>query len=201
MANALISAIDSALRARQRILEYSDRPNCIFRMHVAAAASDITLSDATRIEAGSRLVNLHLWNERIPPFPDRGPTLSWARGLCHDFEISLGELAAFIACHPALDDVVAIAGNLVLSSPQKAQLLENLAARYGFVRAIDSGSRSASQRLHQLGENILISMIVISFNPAAFRIDFLRRNRLQVYLHRAELMRRFGRRRKIDPSD
>jgi hypothetical protein len=197
MINALFSSIDKALRARQGIFEYSDSPHCIFRMHVASSASDVVLADGTRLPAGSRLVNLHLWNERLPPFPDRGPTLAWARRMCCDFEISLGELAAFIANRPALDDVVAIAGNLVLSSPQRSQLLGNLAARYGFVRAVEpAGSRSASQRLHLLGENILISMIAISCNPAAFRTDFLIRDRLPVYLHRAELMRRFGSRQR-----
>jgi hypothetical protein len=68
-----------------------------------------------------------------------------------------------------------------------------LAQRYGFVCAVELASnRSISEALHLFGENILISMIVISCNPAALRADCFRRDRVPVYLHRSELMKRFG---------
>jgi len=193
MLNALVSTIDRALRDRQGIFEYTDCPHCMFRLHVASIARDIALVDGTQLSAGSRLINLHLWNEHIPPFPSQGPTLRWARGICDGLEISLRELAAFVASHPAFEDIVAIGGNLLFVSTRQADLVTHLAARYGFVRSVDSvPNRSMSQRLHLLGENILISMIMMSQNPAALRRDFLRRDNKPVYLHRGELMRRFG---------
>jgi hypothetical protein len=193
MLTPLVSMIDKTLRARQGIFEYSNCPRCIFRVHIAAAKGEIALSDGTRLSAGSRLINLHLWNEHVPAFPSDGPTLGWARRLRYDLETSLGELAAFVASRPALEDIVAVGGNMVFGSTQQTQVVAHLAARYGFVRAVDPAPRGTiSQRLHVLGENILISMIVISYNPAAFRADCFRRDRVPVYLHRTELMRRFG---------
>jgi hypothetical protein len=193
MLNALVSVIDKTLRARQGIFEYSHCPNCIFRAHVAAAARDIALSDGTCLAAGSRLINLHLWNEHVPPFPDRGPTLGWARRMRYDIEISLRELAAFVADDRGLADITAIGATTMFASARQAQLVAQLAARYGFVRALDTpAGRSASQALHRFGENILISMIVVSHNPAALRADCFRRDRVPVYLRRDELVRRFG---------
>jgi len=98
MLNDLVSLIDRRLRAR----EYSICRHCIFRVELVAAASDIALSNGTRLSAGSHLINLHLWNEHIPPFPPEAPALGWARRMCNDLEASLDGLAAFVANNPAL---------------------------------------------------------------------------------------------------
>jgi hypothetical protein len=193
MLNALVSAIDKTLRARQGIFEYSDCPRCIFRVHVGVATTDIALSDGTALSAGGRLLNLHLWNEHVPPFPDQGPTIGWARRMCQDLEISLRELASFIASNPALDDIEAVGGKMVFGSTEQGHAVAHLAERYGFVCAVElAPKRSISQALHRLGENILISMIVMSRNPAALRADCFSRDRVPVYLRRHELMKRFG---------
>jgi len=82
---------------------------------------------------------------------------------------------------------------MVFVSTEQTELVTRLAARYGFVRAVDpTPNRTLYQRLHLFGESILISMIVMSQNPGALRSDFLRRDNVPVYLHRNELMRRFG---------
>ncbi|WGR93926.1 hypothetical protein MTX26_30695 [Bradyrhizobium sp. ISRA443] len=189
----LVSIIDSALRAGQGIFEYSNCPRCVFRLQLAAVTCDIVLTDGTCLCAGSRLINLHLWNEHLPPFPAQGPTLGWARRMCRDFETSLEELATFVASNPALEDITAVGGKMMFGSTEQTQLVAHFAERYGFVRALDvPRSSSIAERLHLMGENILVSLIVISHNPAAFRLDRLRRDRVPVYLHRAELLKRFG---------
>jgi hypothetical protein len=191
--SAFVSMIDRTLRLRQEIFEYSDCPRCVFRVQLATASCDIALADGTFIYAGSRLINLHLWNEHVPPFPPQGPTLGWARRMCRDCETSLEELAAFIASNPALADVVAAGGKMMFGSTAQTELVAQFAERYGFVHAIDTAARhSMAERLHLVGENILISMIVISHNPAALRTDWLRRDRVPLYIRRSELLRRFG---------
>jgi hypothetical protein len=193
MLNTLVSIIDRALRARQRIFEYSDRPNCVFRIELTTLPCDIALSDGTRLSAGSRFISLHLWNEHLPPFPARGPTLGWARRMCREFEMSLEELAAFIDNNAALEDVIAVGGKMMFGSTDQIELVAHFAGRFGFVRSIDPApDHSIAERLHAIGENILISMIVIARNPGAFRADLFHRDRVPVYLRREELMRRFG---------
>ena len=198
MLNMLVSIIDGALRARQNIFEYSNSPHCVFRIQVGPAPCDIALSDGTHLSAGIRLINLHLWNEHIPPFPVQGPTLGWARRMCRNLEGSVEELAAYLANNPALDDVAAIGGKMMFGSTEQTELVAHFAERHGFIRAIDPApDHSIAERLHLLGENILVSMIVIAHNPAAFRTDLLHRDRVPVYLHRAELMRRFGAQQRL----
>lgn len=193
MLNTLVSVIDKTLRARQGIFEYCDCPRCIFRVNVGTLTHETILSDDTRLCAGSRIINLHLWNEHVPPFPDQGPTIGWARRMSQDLEISLRELAAFVATHPAFDDVGAVGGKMVFGSTEQTQAVAHLAERYGFVYAVEhAANRTISQTLHSFGENILISMIVISRNPGALRADCFSRERVLVYLHRDELLRRFG---------
>jgi hypothetical protein len=87
---------------------------------------------------------------------------------------------------------------VTFGSSEQTQLVTHVAERYGFVRVVDPArSHSIADRLHLVGESILISLIVISHNPAAFRTDCFRHNRIPVYLPRAELMRRFGAREEI----
>ncbi|MGH6777492.1 MAG: hypothetical protein ACRECL_05730 [Bradyrhizobium sp.] len=195
MLNALVSIIDRRLRANQGIFEYSTCPHCIFRLQLAPSARRIALADGTNVSAGGRLIQLHLWNEHVPRFPARGPTIGWARRIRCDLEMSLQELATFVASRPTLADVTTIEANITFGSSEQTRLVANLAARYGFVRTAESArGYSILEALHLLGENILISMIVMSHNPAALRADCFRRSRVRVYLHRAELMRRFGKR-------
>ena len=89
---------------------------------------------------------------------------------------------------------------MMFGSTEQADLVAHFAERYGFVRAVDlAPDHSIAERLHLVGENILISMIVIARNPAAFRADLFHRGRVPVYLHRAELMKRFGPSEKTAP--
>jgi YkoP-like protein len=202
MLNTLVWLIDKALRARHEIVEYSNRPRCLFRIQVAQTTCDISLADGTSLSAGSRVIYLHLWNEHIPPFPATGPTLGWARRICRDFEKSLEELAAVVANSPALEDVTAIGGKMMFGSTEQIQLVAHFAQRFGFVHAANPApSHSITEWAHLMGENILTSMIVISRNPAAFRADYLRRDRVPLYIHRAELLKRFGAREKAASVD
>src|SRR6185437_17170231 len=112
MLNALVSAIDRRLRARQGIFEFSTCPHCIFRVQLAASARRIALADGTNLPADGRLIQLHLWNEHVPRFPARGPSISWARQIRSDLEMSLQALATFLGSRPSLADVRTLEANM-----------------------------------------------------------------------------------------
>ncbi len=48
------------------------------------------------------------------------------------------------------------------------------------------------RRLLRFGENVLISLMVLARNGVALRIDTLARSRVQVFLSRRTLMRRYA---------
>jgi hypothetical protein len=189
---AVLDALDSRLRRRQGVFEYTHRPNCLFRIQLITNCDDIFLSDGAHVRPGDRLISLHMWNEQFPAFPAAGPTLAWARRFNRAFDISLRELAHFLDVRRDLDDVTAICGNMSFEPAERSAQLARFVSRFGFEKIAVPASRSFRQRMHWFGENILISMIVLAHNATAFRADTLRRDRTIVFLSRQTLQRRYG---------
>jgi hypothetical protein len=189
---AMVTALDDRLRLRHGVIEYTHRPDCLFRIQFVASNDDYVLSDGTCVRAGARVANLHVWNEQFPCFSGKGPTLGWARRVNQAFDISLRELSYFLEARRDLDDVIAISANMTLEPAERSDQLVRFVARFGFERIAATNSRSFRQQMHWFGENILISMMVLARNAAALRADTLRRDRTLVFLSRRELRRRYG---------
>jgi hypothetical protein len=189
---AVVAALDDRLRLRHRVIEYTNSPDCMFRIQLVTSEDDYVLSDGTCVRAGDRLVKLHVWNEQFPCFTEKGPTLAWARRVNHAFDRSLRELAGYLEDRREFDDIVAISANLSLEPAERSGQLVRFVGRFGFERIAAASSRSFRQQMHWFGENILISMMVLARNAAALRADTLRRDRTLVFLSRRELRRRFG---------
>jgi hypothetical protein len=189
---ALLEALDDRLRTHHGVIEYSRSPDCLFRIGVIANSEPSVTADGTRVRAGDRLIELHLWNEHVPQFPRRGPNLGWALRVSRAFDASLRELHRYIETNAELRDVVALRGNMTFGGSARGAQLSRLAARYGFEPVAAPPRRSRWQRLHRFGENILISLVVLARNAAALHADTLWRDRTMVLLTRQALQRRYG---------
>jgi hypothetical protein len=189
---ALLAPLDRYLRVRQRVLEYSGARTCILRIQLLSSAADVGLTDGTRLRRGERFIDLHLWNERVPAIPKRGPTLQWARQMNRYFAESLRDLAAYLAARPALDDVRAIRVNMSLGPAARGDQIARIVARYGFERVAAPRPRTLAERMHRLGENIFVSLLVLASNSRALKADTLRRDRTLAYLSRRSLERLHG---------
>jgi hypothetical protein len=188
----MVAALDDRLRLRHGVIEYTNSPECLFRIQLASSADDYVLSDGTCVHSGERIANLHVWNEQFPCFAEKGPTLAWARRVNQAFELSLRELARFLDGRHDLDDVAAICAKMSLGPVERSAQLVRFVSRFGFERIAAANSRSFRQQMHWFGENILISMMILARNAAALRADTLRRDRTLVFLSRRELRRRYG---------
>jgi hypothetical protein len=190
-----VFGLDRWLRRRQGVFEYTGNPSCIFRIQRAQADECLTLSDGTEIAPGDTILNLHLWNEHMPPMGTDGATVSWARELCHRIEVSMLELARYLAECPELDDIKGVRGDMRLGTAEQSAQLARLAARYGFEAIAEAvgADNFSSGSLHRLGENILIFLLVLATNPVAVGAPVLRRDHKLVYLSRSALTRRYGR--------
>lgn len=189
---ALVGVLDHHLRRRQGIIEYTDSPDCIFRMQVLSSDQDVLLSDGTRVRPGDRIIELHFWNEQLPTVRQIGSALTWARHMAKCAEISMRELARHLASRADLKDVRAVRGNLSLGSADRSNQIARLVSRYGFERIPPASPMKLTERVHRLGENILISMLVLARNASALRTDTLWRGRVRVYLSRRALEQRYG---------
>jgi hypothetical protein len=180
--------LDTWLRRRQGIYEFSTDPRCLFRIGIGPSDRALTLGDGTQIEPGDPIVMLHLWNEHIPPMGLRGPTVAWARRMSRAGHLSLRELARYMQQHPELDDVAAICGDMHLGSARQAEQFTRIVSRYGF-EPVDEGEAETSGALHRVGKNILVMLLVAATNPVALRSTFLRRRHRRVFMSRAVLAR------------
>jgi hypothetical protein len=191
LAQALF-ALDAILRRRQAVFEYTSHPSCIFRIEITTSRRALTLRDGTRLDKGQRVARLHFWNEHVPPLPAKGATIRWARHLQRDIATSLYELADYLSSRRDLDDVAAVCGDVPNGTESKTRQIAHIMAYFGFETFLEEQPLPIMERLHRLGENILISLIVLAKNTAALRLDTLKRVRVPIYLSRAMLERRFG---------
>lgn len=184
-----VFGLDRWLRRRQGIYEYSSDPVCLFRINRAEAEESLTLSDGTRVRLGDPILNLHLWNEHIRPMPLRGATLGWGRQMHRALEVSLSELACWLAHEPDLGDITAVRADMRIATARQSQQLTRIVARYGFESA---AWQTDTVSLRQFGENILMYLLVLAANPVATRSNILWRDHALVYLGRGTLERRYG---------
>jgi hypothetical protein len=192
LARRLVVALDGWLRRRGGIVEYSDHPRCIYRLQIIWLDRELKLSDGVHARPGDRAVMLHLWNEQIPTVPDRGAGFGWARRFTSALELSLGELARYLAARPQLDDICLIGMPVNIATAQKNLQLLRILARLGFEAGPRPQGRPVPARLHQLGDNIWGTFLVLAYNPAAFRWNNFWRSPLQVFASREMLLRRYG---------
>jgi hypothetical protein len=187
-----VSALDTRLRRRQAVFEYSRNPACVFRVDLSPSARTLALRDGTRVRRGQRIARLHFWNEQIPPVPAEGATIAWARQMQRAIAISLRELASYLASRSAFADIAVVCADVPSGTIAQREQLARIMARYGFETIIEPEHLPIGERLHRLGENILISLIVLAYNAGALRSDTLKRVRVPIYLSRRVLEREFG---------
>lgn len=185
-------ALDLRLRRSQAVFEYCSDPACILRLEIAFAPRAIALHDGTVARPGQRIARLHFWNEHIPPFPQDGATIAWARQMQRAGAISLRELARYLASRPDLDDITVLCGDVPFGTRTKTEKLARIMTHFGFEVMPEPARLPIGQRLRRLAENLLISLIVFAQNAGALRPDTLNRVRVPIYLSRRLLNEKFG---------
>ena len=128
----------------------------------------------------------------FPRCREGGTTIRWARRMQRSISISLHELARYLSSRPDLCDIWVICGDVPSATRSQCRQIEYIMAHYGFETMMETRPLPFTERLHRLGENILISLTVFAQNPAALRLDTLRRVRVPIYLSRRTLERKFG---------
>jgi hypothetical protein len=189
----LLEAIDSRLRRQLGVNEYAQSPHCVFRMQIVCNADDVVLKDGTCLRPGDRIIDLHFWNQHVPLMPEAGPTLGWARRMNDGFRHSLQELAQYLAARTDTDDIAAVRAVAALGADARKEKITRILSRYDFEIVLKrEPPPSLLQQIRRLGENILISLMVLAYNASALRRDTLRRGRVPAYLSRRALDERYG---------
>jgi hypothetical protein len=184
-----VLALDGRLRKQLGVYEYSFHPHCLFRLQHTQADRTFVLADGTYVRAGSQILALHLWNERVPAMGRAGPTVAWARKAERAIHTSLRELARYLAEQPGLANIAAICGDMPVSGSRQAEQLARILGRYGF----ESAHIDHRGLLRRLGDALFVLMLVSVTNPAALRGALLRHRNLRVFMSRRLLHERYAR--------
>jgi hypothetical protein len=196
----LIFGLDGVLRRWQSVIEYTHDPTCILRIKLGRLDRDFVLADGTSGHAGDRFIDLHLWNEQIPPMPKKGASIAWARQMNFCFQHSLRQLARYLASRSDLDDISVLRCTMAFGGPERNAQMVRLIGRYGFELVPAAAPATMGERACRFGENILITLMVLARNAAALRRDTLRRGRTRVFMSRQALEQRYGPRAgRVDP--
>jgi hypothetical protein len=169
------------------VREFTDDPSCLLRLALAPAPHEVTLGDATRIEAGEIVAMLHIWNEQLPRFRLDGPDLRWAIDVRRRLQRSFRALASHLERDPAWKEVRGIHACVVFGSRRRREQIRRAAEHFGFELIGDASAKG----LHEFGEDFLIWAFARAFNPGALRRSPFRRDRTELWISRDKLLRRY----------
>jgi hypothetical protein len=161
----------------------------MFRGRVVEAPHPLPVAAGEEIPAGTRVLDLHLAGDRIPPLPAEGPDVAWAVRGQRLLRRSCQQVAIGLLEDPELQTARAVGGVTLLfvstDGPTKA-----LFPRLGFTA---SPYRSPLGRFGEFLENVYTWMLMWAYNPTSLRHrELLGTRRTEVWTTREEFLRRHG---------
>ena len=217
---AAVRGLDTLLRLRYGVHEFSRSPGCIFRVGPAHSPADMPLADGKVVRRGEPIADLHLWNEHIPPLPPEGADMRWAVGFYRLMRSSLQELADYLETEPRYRTAAAVraVGSVMAKAPRRASVarrltppgtaagsraaappppapLEEFAARLGFEVLDPHGNRPPSRwrRFAEAWDNGFNLVLVWVYNPPSLRTRGLGGlRRVQLWMSRERFLARYG---------
>ena len=188
---ALIRWFDRFLRRAFGVFEFTDDPECIFRLQRTNARHDITLSDGTVVSKGDPVLGLHFWNEHLPPIGPEGSDLAWGVRTARMMVSSLRAIVAWVRDHPELADRQIIGGATVLIESGATGGSARLIRRLGFDIF---PFKNVLGRFGEFWENLYTWWLMWAYNKASLRRKrLLRIRRTEIWMRIDRLVAQFGR--------
>jgi hypothetical protein len=185
----IIRYFDRFLRWAYGVFEFCNDPNCLLRVRVTRTARPVSLPGG-QVPAGAPVLELHLWNEHLPPIPAEGPDIAWGVRTQRLWLASLRALARQIRQDPRLAGVQVVAGITSVFAPGDGGGGEKHFVHLGFTVL---PHHSPLGRFGEFWENLYAWGIMWGFNAATLRHRrLLRLRRTEVWMMAEEFLRRYG---------
>ena len=181
-----VLAIDRSLRRANGIFEFCDNDQCILRIAIIPAETRILLPDGTLLLPEDPIIDLHLWNERLPSLSRGGSSLAWGAAFRTRMRATLGLLAEYVASDAELNTVKACRARVAFL---RDRLIRRAARHLGFVFAVPD--QSIPDHVHEFLEVFLIYGLTWVFNPEALPHKACLPQRSYLWMSRGELFRRY----------
>jgi len=185
----LMRRIDALMLRVLGIFEFSDDPACVLRLQITQAPRSLHLNDCV-VDAGEPVLELHLWNEHIPPLPPSGPDLAWATLMRRLLIRSFRALSEQMRCDSRLADVRAVGGVMSWLTIKGHPAGELLLRRLGFTVM---PSHNPLGQFGEFWENLYSWLIMWAFNAASLRNRQLwNMRRAEMWMSVEEFLSRYG---------
>jgi len=185
---AFVHQLDPMLRRAHRVQEFTQDPQCVLRVALGFSNRDLQLSDGTWIRRGDPIVELHLWNERIPRMPPEGPDLAWSLRFYRRLVASLRLVARWMEQHPEARQARALRGETSMVDP-----VRGLIQALGFDLILLERGASGWRRLRYRMDDFYVWLLIRAYNPSSLRNRrFHQLERVQFWISREAFLRRYG---------
>lgn len=194
----LIRAFDRWLSDVEGVFLFVEDPKGVLRLRWATTDREIALPEG-RVPKGTQILEIHLWNDHLPPMPEEGADLAWGLKMERGFVRSLHRLAQEIEANPAYAKVPALRGTTVLLNPADPSGGETLMARLGFTTLPSPLSLGG---FGDFWENFYSWWLMWAYNEATLRNrGMLRLRRMDLWMSRKRLLALYGPRPPARPSE
>ncbi len=163
---AAVRALDRHLRKRQHIVEFSDDPDCLFRVRLGEAYRDLPLPDGA-VSRGEPIAEVHWWNEHLPPFDEGEPGLKWAVRMRRMLIRTHQEMARQILHNPDWLGVRAVGTTTAMFPAGEVGAWERKMARLGYIVI---PHENPSGRLAEFFESVWAWMIWRTYQAGTLRV-------------------------------
>jgi hypothetical protein len=188
-ARSAVRALDRALRSILGIVEFCEREDCILRLALRRAMTDIRLPEEIELKYSDEVVELHFWNENLPALRDPGSSLGWAVRFRTQMHLSLKLLAAHAVTDPKVRKAKAFYTRVVLRLDGRLHKCAVVAADYGL--SMMKPPRPAIQRIHDTLEHLLLRALIWVFHPGRSMRHTAPLERVFWWISREDLLRRY----------
>ena len=158
----MIRSFDALVRRVQGVFEFSNDPDCILRLRRTRLPRALSLAEGL-FAVGTPVLELHLWNERVPPLPPTGPDMAWASQAAHQLRRSLRQLAGYLQVDASWRETRLLSGTTILIDGPSAELLMR---RLGFELRPHAPPRRG---LLEAWQNRYALGLMAAFNPPSVR--------------------------------
>ena len=186
---SFIRAFDHWLSGLSRVQEFTTAADVVLRIQEATAPVELHLPGRV-IPAGAKVLMLHLWNDRMPAIPEKGPDLAWALQLRRLVESSSRAVASHIQATPALHEMQAVGGITAHVSFQGVNGGRAMLERLGFHILPYHRPLGA---FGEIWENLFAYGLMWAYNPGSLRHHrLLDLRRTEFWMPMDQFLSRFG---------
>lgn len=183
-----VFALDAMVRRASTYRELDNNPDFLFRIQYRRSPHAHRFADGTQVNVGDPIIEIHLWNEHIPPMPETGPDLAWAQAFYRRFRNSLRVLAQHVATSPDLREVRAVHGRIFvdLGGRDPATLMLR---RLGFEFERVPEPDTIWGRIGRFFVTMYAGWLIWAYNPGSLKTASIwQKDLIDVWMSRARLL-------------